>query len=151
MWRCRYVSSDEAVAIYTTTVHWLLSRKYQPVAFPPLNYKNDIKLLILAMERLKEPFAAALRLNQAQREELGLIEQAYDNPNEALQRIKRDLLQVLPARAAALCHSLRGSPPSAAPGAAACLCPGRYRSLPLARRDRSLPGTCCFEQVGDHT
>ena len=27
------------------------------------------------MERLKEPFAAALRLNQAQREELGLIEQ----------------------------------------------------------------------------
>eukprot|EP00892_Ulva_mutabilis_P008605 jgi/Ulvmu1/6116/UM027_0094.1 len=88
-----YVSSDEAVAIYTTTVHWLLSRKYQPVPFPPLNYKNDVKILILAMERLKEPFTAALRLNQSQREELGLIEQAYDNPNEALQRIKRDLLQ----------------------------------------------------------
>lgn len=52
------------------------ARKYQAVVFPPLNYKNDIKLLILAMERLKEPFAAALRLNQAQREELGLIEQA---------------------------------------------------------------------------
>lgn len=193
--RCRYVSSDEAVAIYTTTVHWLLSRKYQPVPFPPLNYKNDVKVLllcppplsitdaqyywilsmlwlkscpnkgnlfyttcqhcsvafsyqhcllgqvdifvgylgtgaivgaaqsvvllavqcsyltdpkngpfyyyflgmqvlILAMERLKEPFTSALRLNQSQREELGLIEQAYDNPNEALQRIKRDLLQV---------------------------------------------------------
>ena len=46
------------------------------------------------MERLKEPFTSALRLNQSQREELGLIEQAYDNPNEALQRIKRDLLQV---------------------------------------------------------
>lgn len=91
---CRYVSSDEAVAIYTTSVHWLLSRKYQPVPFPPLNYKNDVKILILAMERLKEPFTAALRLNQSQREELGLIEQAYDNPNEALQRIKRDLLQV---------------------------------------------------------
>lgn len=41
---CRYVSSDEAVAIYTTTVHWLLSRKYQPVPFPPLNYKNDVKV-----------------------------------------------------------------------------------------------------------
>jgi hypothetical protein len=40
----RYVSSDEAVAIYTTTVHWLLSRKYQPVPFPPLNYKNDVKV-----------------------------------------------------------------------------------------------------------
>lgn len=88
------MSSDEAVAIYTTMVHWLLSRKYQPIAFPPLNYRHDIKLLILAMERLKEPFTAALRLNQSQREELGLIEQAFDNPNEALQRIKRDLLQV---------------------------------------------------------
>ena len=33
------------------------------------------------------------RLNQSQREELGLIEQAYDNPHEALSRIKRHLLQ----------------------------------------------------------
>ena len=50
-------------------------------------------MLILAMERLKEPFTAAVRLNQSQREELGLIEQAYDNPHEALTRIKRELLQ----------------------------------------------------------
>ncbi|KAL2493475.1 Pre-mRNA-processing-splicing factor [Abeliophyllum distichum] len=48
-----YVTPEEAVAIYTTTVHWL---------------------------------------NQLQREELGLIEQAYDNPHEALSRIKRHLL-----------------------------------------------------------
>ena len=34
----------------------------------------------------------AVRLNQQQREELGLVEQAYDNPHEALQRIKRHLL-----------------------------------------------------------
>jgi hypothetical protein len=34
----------------------------------------------------------AVRLNQSQREELGLVEQAYDNPHEALQRIKRHLL-----------------------------------------------------------
>ncbi len=32
------------------------------------------------------------RLNHSQREELGLIEQAYDNPHEALSRIKRHLL-----------------------------------------------------------
>ena len=32
------------------------------------------------------------RLNSNQREELGLIEQAYDNPHEALSRIKRLLL-----------------------------------------------------------
>jgi pre-mRNA-processing factor 8 len=31
-------------------------------------------------------------LNSAAREELALIEQAYDNPHEALSRIKRHLL-----------------------------------------------------------
>ncbi|KAJ1631133.1 RNA recognition motif of the spliceosomal PrP8-domain-containing protein [Pavlovales sp. CCMP2436] len=60
-----YVSAEEAVAIYTTAVHWLESRKY----------KHDTKLLILALERLKENFSIAARLNQTQREELGLIEQ----------------------------------------------------------------------------
>lgn len=87
-----YVTPEEAVAIYTTTVHWLESRRFTPIPFPPLNYKHDTKLLILALERLKEQYVAAVRLNQAQREELGLVEQAYDNPHEALQRIKRHLL-----------------------------------------------------------
>jgi len=35
-----------------------------------------------SLERLKEGYGAAARLNQSQREELGLIEQAYDNPHE---------------------------------------------------------------------
>ncbi|WIA33570.1 hypothetical protein OEZ86_006694 [Tetradesmus obliquus] len=87
-----YVTPEEAVAIYTTTVHWLESRKFTPIPFPPLNYKHDTKLLILALERLKEQYVVAVRLNQHQREELGLVEQAYDNPHEALQRIKRHLL-----------------------------------------------------------
>lgn len=47
---------------------------------------------ILALERLKEAYSVKSRLNQSQREELGLIEQAYDNPHEALSRIKRHLL-----------------------------------------------------------
>lgn len=38
------------------------------------------------------PSSVKSRLNQSQREELGLIEQAYDNPHEALSRIKRHLL-----------------------------------------------------------
>jgi pre-mRNA-processing factor 8 len=46
----------------------------------------------LALERLKEAYSVKSRLNQSQREELGLIEQAYDNPHEALSRIKRHLL-----------------------------------------------------------
>ena len=87
-----YVSAEEAVAIYTTMVHWLESRKFSPIPFPPLSYKHDTKLLILALERLKETYTVASRLNQTQREELGLIEQAYDNPHEALSRIKRHLL-----------------------------------------------------------
>jgi pre-mRNA-processing factor 8 len=87
-----YVSAEEAVAMYTTMVHWLESRKFAPIPFPPLSYKHDTKLLILALERLKESYSAASRLNQTQREELGLIEQAYDNPHEALSRIKRHLL-----------------------------------------------------------
>ncbi|KAH8048735.1 U5 snRNA binding protein [Aureococcus anophagefferens] len=77
-----YVSAEEAVAIYTTTVHWLESRKFSPIPFPPLSYKHDTKLLILALERLKENYGINSRLNQNQREELGLIEQAYDNPHE---------------------------------------------------------------------
>jgi len=66
----------------------------------PLSYKHDTKLLVLALEKLKEaysvkgnvfisleswsvvsPFVVG-RLNQSQREELALIEQAYDNPHE---------------------------------------------------------------------
>lgn len=87
-----YISSEEAVAIYTTTVHWLESRKFSPIPFPPLSYKHDTKLLILCLERLKESYSVKNRLNQSQREELGLVEQAYDNPHEALSRIKRHLL-----------------------------------------------------------
>ncbi|EEA07181.1 Mov34/MPN/PAD-1 family protein [Cryptosporidium muris RN66] len=87
-----YISGEEAVAIYTTAVHWLESRKFIHIQFPPLNYKHDTKILILALERLKEGYAVKSRLNQSQREELALIEQAYDNPHETLARIKRHLL-----------------------------------------------------------
>ena len=97
-------------------MHWLESRRFSPIPFPPLSYKHDTKLLILALERLKEAYRYNLRvyykaksnlfliqinlsiasvksrLNQSQREELALIEQAYDNPHEALGRIKRHLL-----------------------------------------------------------
>ncbi len=57
-----------------------------------MNYKHDTKLLVLALEKLKEAYSVKGRLNQSQREELALIEQAYDNPHECLSRIKRLLL-----------------------------------------------------------
>ena len=87
-----YITAEEAVAVFTTTVHWLESRRFRSIPFPPLSYKHDTKLLILALERLREAYSVKSRLNQSQREELGLIEQAYDNPHEALSRIKRHLL-----------------------------------------------------------
>ena len=87
-----YVSSEEAVAIYTTTVHWLESRKFTPIPFPSVSYKHDTKILILALERLREAYSVKGRLNQSQREELALIEQAYDSPGTTLARIKRFLL-----------------------------------------------------------
>ena len=87
-----YVSSEEAVAIYTTTVHWLESRKFSPIPFPAVSYKHDTKILILALERLREAYSVKGRLNQSQREELALIEQAYDSPGTTLTRIKRFLL-----------------------------------------------------------
>ncbi|EFA79942.1 pre-mRNA processing factor 8 [Heterostelium album PN500] len=87
-----YVSAEEGVAIYTTTVHWLEQRRFSSIPFPQTSYKHDIKILTLALERLKEAYSVKSRLNQSQREELVLIEQAYENPHEALARIKRHLL-----------------------------------------------------------
>ena len=55
-----YITAEEAVAIYTTMVHWLESRRFSPIPFPPLSYKHDTKLLILALERLKEAYRLAL-------------------------------------------------------------------------------------------
>jgi pre-mRNA-processing factor 8 len=31
---CPYISAEEAVAIYTATVHWLESRKFALISFP---------------------------------------------------------------------------------------------------------------------
>ncbi|RID78229.1 hypothetical protein BRARA_A01074 [Brassica rapa] len=54
--------------------------------------KNLGRLTRLWLKAEQESYSVAVRLNQQQREELGLIEQAYDNPHEALSRIKRHLL-----------------------------------------------------------
>lgn len=70
----------------------MLSYPANPLHSPPLHRLLSYQLLILALERLKENYSVNSRLNAIQREELGLIEQAYDNPHEALSRIKRHLL-----------------------------------------------------------
>ena len=87
-----YCTPEEAVAIYSSMVHWLEARKFSPIPFPPLAFKHDTKMLVLALEGLKESYNVKARLNAAMREELALIEQAFDNPQETLVRIKRLLL-----------------------------------------------------------
>jgi len=87
-----YLTGDEGIAIYTTTVNWLEHRQFAAIPFPPLSYKNDTKLLTLCLDRLKDPYVSQARLNSAEREELGLIEQGFDNPHDTLTRIKRFLL-----------------------------------------------------------
>jgi len=87
-----YVTPEEAVAVYSTTVHWLESRKFRPIPFPPQSYKHDTKLLILALERIKEIYMSKSRMNSEERTELGLVESAYDQPHDTLARIKRHLL-----------------------------------------------------------
>ncbi|XP_049849432.1 pre-mRNA-processing-splicing factor 8-like [Schistocerca gregaria] len=88
-----YITGEEAVAIYTLTVHWLESRSFAFIPIPPASYKHDTKLLLICLERLKESYSVMSRLNESQREELSWIEHAYDNPHIALARIKRHLLQ----------------------------------------------------------
>lgn len=87
-----YVSAEEGAAIYNTAINWLESRHFSPIPFPPVQYKHDTKLLTLALERLRENYNSASRMNQLQRDELALIEHGFDNPHETLQQIKRYLM-----------------------------------------------------------
>ncbi|QLQ77845.1 hypothetical protein HG537_0A00920 [Torulaspora globosa] len=86
------IQPDEATAIFSTMVNWLESRNFSPIPFPPLAYKNDTKILVLALENLKDVYSSKVRLNSTEREELALIEEAFDNPHETLNRIKKYLL-----------------------------------------------------------
>eukprot|EP00767_Chilomastix_cuspidata_P003217 gnl/Chilomastix_cuspidata/3332.p1 GENE.gnl/Chilomastix_cuspidata/3332~~gnl/Chilomastix_cuspidata/3332.p1 ORF type:complete len:3611 (-),score=172.86 gnl/Chilomastix_cuspidata/3332:1097-11722(-) len=86
------LTKDEGVAVYMTMAHWLEARKFEPIPFPPPTYRHDMKLLTLALEKLKEMFSMNAQLNTIEREELALIEQSYDMPQEAVARIKRNLL-----------------------------------------------------------
>ncbi|AAS50980.2 ABR207Wp [Eremothecium gossypii ATCC 10895] len=86
------VTPAEATAVFSCMVDWLESRNFTPIPFPPLTYKNDTKILVLALENLKDAYTAKVRLNASEREELALIEEAYDNPHDTLNRIKKYLL-----------------------------------------------------------
>jgi pre-mRNA-processing factor 8 len=58
-----YISYNEGAAVYITIANWLESRKFSFIPFPPVNYKHDTKLFVLALERLKEAYSVKTRLN----------------------------------------------------------------------------------------
>ncbi|EAY02411.1 pre-mRNA processing 8 protein homolog PRP8 [Trichomonas vaginalis G3] len=87
-----YITPEQGVAMLTTMQNWLEMRQFTPIPFPPMQYKHDTKMLILALENMRFGHDVSMRMNQTLREELGLIENAHDNPHEALIRIKRDFM-----------------------------------------------------------
>lgn len=40
-----YISAEEAVAIYTATVHWLESRKFAPIPFPYVAFSSFVRTI----------------------------------------------------------------------------------------------------------
>lgn len=86
------ITPNEAITVFNNVVDWLSSRNFRPISFPPITYKNDSKILVLALENLKENFASKSRLSASEREELALIEEAFDNPHTVLTRIKKFVL-----------------------------------------------------------
>ncbi|SCU81555.1 LAME_0B07646g1_1 [Lachancea meyersii CBS 8951] len=86
------ITPAAATIIFKAMVNWLEINNFSPIPFPPLTYKNDTKILVLALENLKNAYFSKVRLNASEREELALIEEAYDNPHNTLNRIKKYLL-----------------------------------------------------------
>lgn len=87
-----YLDPEDAVVMYKTMANFLRERNFNGVImFPPAS-SNDTKLLLLALEGLRDGYNMMGRLSNTQREELTLIEQAYDLPHEALSGIKRALM-----------------------------------------------------------
>ncbi|CEP62605.1 U4/U6-U5 snRNP complex subunit PRP8 LALA0_S05e09362g [Lachancea lanzarotensis] len=86
------ITPTAATNIFKAMVNWLETNNFSPIPFPPLTYKNDTKVLVLALENLKNAYFSKVRLNATEREELALIEEAYDNPHNTLNRIKKYLL-----------------------------------------------------------
>lgn len=84
-------TAEEMVTIRTLMQNWLEDRGFKPIHVPPKDYKYGRNLLTLALERMKESYIVLTNLNSAQKQELALIEQGFDHPEETLQRIRRSL------------------------------------------------------------
>jgi pre-mRNA-processing factor 8 len=81
----------EAVAIYKMLARWLEARNFTRIDFPRSGLRNEKELLAKSLDRLRMQHNVANRLTQEQREEQKRIEDAFDAPQEALNKIRGHL------------------------------------------------------------
>ena len=90
-----YLSTNDFTGIYTLMAKWLASQKFQPIPFPPVNYKHDMKILRLALDKLKENHGApGSRTTSTAKTEQLKIEEAFNNPQSTINGIKKRLMQM---------------------------------------------------------
>nr|BAS01665.1 splicing factor PRP8 [Lotharella vacuolata] len=87
-----FIKKKEIIGYYTTISEWFRFLEKDKINFPNLNDKFSSNLLTVTLNHLKEQFSANVKLNLYQKEEMELIEYAYNNSNEVLKTIKRYLL-----------------------------------------------------------
>ena len=85
------VHPDEGRAILQLAIQWLEARDFKPIDFPQLGHPYEMELLKLALDRLRSQHNIANRLTQEEREEEKRIEDAFDNPQETLSKIREAL------------------------------------------------------------
>jgi len=87
-----FIKKKEVIGYYTTMSEWFRFLEKDKISFPNLNDKFSSNLLIVTLGHLKDQFSANVKLNLQQKEEMELLEYAYNNSNEVLKTIKRYLL-----------------------------------------------------------
>ncbi|KAH9601384.1 PRO8NT domain [Trypanosoma melophagium] len=85
---------EEATEIYRMMANWLSDRGFKKISFPKISRPAELRILELALNRLRDQHNIANRLTQAQREEQARIEEAFNSPHETLSKIVDCLARV---------------------------------------------------------
>ncbi|CBH14584.1 PRP8 protein homologue [Trypanosoma brucei gambiense DAL972] len=88
------ITPEQATEIYRMMANWLSDRGFKKISFPKASRPAELRLLELALNRLRDQHNIANRLTQAQREEQARIEEAFNSPHETLSKIVDYLARV---------------------------------------------------------
>ncbi|KAG8345580.1 PRO8NT PrP8 N terminal domain [Trypanosoma vivax] len=88
------ISPEQATEVYRMMANWLSDRGFRKIPFPKASRPAELRLLELALNRLRDQHNIANRLTQAQREEQARIEEAFNSPHETLSKIVDCLARV---------------------------------------------------------